>query len=73
MDASAATSLATSSAGEEVDTFRGAVSRVAKIAPTPIVAATVQYHAGANGFPVNLMNHVSTYCVVPPNVAIANA
>ena len=53
--------------------LRGAVSRAAHIAPMPIMTATVQYHAGASGFPVSLINQVTAYCVVPPNVAMAKA
>ena len=53
--------------------FCGADSRVAIMAATPMIAATVQYHAGANGFRVALMSQVTEYWVVPPNAAIEMA
>jgi hypothetical protein len=53
--------------------LRGADSRVAIMAARPMIAAAVQYHAGANGFPVTLMSQVTVYCVVPPNSAMEKA
>src|SRR5580658_2619117 len=53
--------------------LHGADSRAAIIAETPTTSAAVQYHAGAIGFPVFRISHVTTYCVLPPNVAMDTA
>src|SRR6476660_7831288 len=56
-----------------IKAFPGADSRAASIAANPTIAAPVQYQAGASGLPVTLISQVTAYCVVPPNVAMANA
>jgi hypothetical protein len=59
-----------SSSDRLTPTFRGADSCVANIAVSPMITATLQYHAGARGLPVALISHVTVYWVVPPKAAI---
>jgi hypothetical protein len=55
------------------DRFKGDVSGIRIIAPSPAAVATSRYHEGASAFPVTSVSHATTSCAVPPKIAIATA
>src|ERR1700733_8594104 len=46
------------------DRFKGDVSGIRIIAPSPAAVATSRYHEGASAFPVTSVSHATTSCAV---------